>query len=161
VNPAGRSTSARPGGHSLLDDRSQAEALALAAFEAQRCVDHVPVDDDHGIAHEELGTFAVRREEGPLVAFEPLRSVNRDALAGHEFGQRLDLALNPARPFVIDVDEPLPAMAAAELEGLRRQPAAGLFMEDDDVFGRRDADDHFAQLSPLVVCAEQHGQTRA
>jgi len=34
-------------------------------------------------------------------------------------------------------------------------------MEDHEVLGRRDADHHFAQLAPFMVCAEQHDQTRA
>ena len=149
------------GCHGLLDDRPQAIALALAALQAQRRIDHVPVDDDHAVAREELGAFAVRGEEGALFALQPLRAVNRDALAGHELGQRIDLALDPVRPFGIDVDQPLSGVAAAELEGLRRQPATRVLMEDDEVFGRRDADHHFAQFAPLMVCAEQHAQTRA
>ncbi len=46
---------------------------------------------------------------------QPLRAMDGDALAGHELGQRVDLALDAMRPFGIDVDQALAGVAAAEL----------------------------------------------
>jgi hypothetical protein len=52
-------------------------------------------------------------------------------------------------------------MLAAERIARRDQPALGLFVEDDEIFGWRNADDDFVQLTPFVVGAEVHAQTRA
>ena len=46
---------------------TQAVTLALPAFQAQRGIDHVVADHDHGIAREELRAFAVRRHEGAFL----------------------------------------------------------------------------------------------
>src|SRR6185437_17145900 len=64
-----------------LDVRSQPIALALAAEQAQRTVDHVLADYDHGVAREELHAFAVGGEEGPFDSLEALGPVDGDALA--------------------------------------------------------------------------------
>ena len=48
-------------------------------------------DDDHAVSRKELRPFAVRGKEGALVALQTLRTMNRDPLAGHAFGQRIDL----------------------------------------------------------------------
>ena len=74
---------------------------------------------DHGIARIELGTLAVGRHEGAFLAPQALRAMYRHALARHQLGQGLDLALDPLGALGIDVDQAPPGMLAAELIGGR------------------------------------------
>src|SRR5256885_15139550 len=91
-----------------------------------------------GITGEELRAFAMRRDEGALLALQSLRAVHRHALARHQLGQGLDLALDPPGPLGIDVDHAPAGMLAAEVISRREQPALRVLMENDEVLGGRD-----------------------
>ena len=112
-------------------------------------------DHDHAVAGEELGALAVGRQEGALLAFKSLRAVD-----GHAFARA------PVRPALrpgarsrwarsaIDVDQALAGMlGASSAVAVRQQPALRVLVENDEILGRRDADDDLAQLAPLVVGA--------
>ena len=71
-------------------------------------------DHDHAVAGKELGAFAVGRQERALLAFESLRAVDGHALARHQLGQRIDLALDALGPFGVDVDQTPAGVGAAE-----------------------------------------------
>jgi hypothetical protein len=114
----------------------------------------VIADHDHAVAGEELGAFAVGRQERALRSFEPLRAVDGDALARHQFGQRVDLTLDAFGPFGIDVDQTSALVGATEPVAFRQQPTLRFLVEHHEILGRRDADHDLAQLAPLVMCAE-------
>ena len=114
-------------------------------------------DDDHAVAREELGTFAVGGEEGAFHALETLRPVDRHTFARNEFGQRVGLSFDLRGQFGIDIDQSLARMRTAEVSAVLSQPALRVFMEDDEILGGRDPDHDLAQLAPFVMGAEQHG----
>ena len=93
-------------------------------------------DHDHAVAREELGALAVGREEGALLAFEPLRAVDGHAFARHQLGQRLDLALDALGPFGIDVDQAPALVGAAQPVAFGQQPALRFLVEHDEILGR-------------------------
>ena len=116
-------------------------------------------DGDHGVAGEQLRAFAARRHKGALLVLQALGAVHRDALARHQLGQRLDLALDASRQLGIDIDQAAAGMAAAEFGGGRRQPALRRLIEHDEILGRGDADHGLAQRAPFMM--GPHHQTRA
>ena len=114
-------------------------------------------EHDHAVAGKKLGALAIGSKEGTLVAFEPFRSVNGHTFARHQLRQRVNLAFDPLGAFGIDVDQSTACMPATEGVTRRDQPTLRVFVEDDEILSRRDADDDFAKLAPLVVGAEAHG----
>ena len=75
-------------------------------------------DDDHAVAREELGAFAVGGHEGPFLALQSFGAVNRHAFPGDQFGERVDLLLDASGPLGVDVDQAAAGMLARELGAL-------------------------------------------
>src|SRR5256885_13384102 len=89
-----------------------------------------------GITGEELRAFAMRRDEGALLALQSFRAVHRHAFARHQLGQGLDLALDPPGPLGIDVEQAPAGMLAAEVIGRRGPPPPrGLLGKDEGLRG--------------------------
>ena len=118
-------------------------------------------DHDHAVAREELGAFAVGRQECPLLAAQALGPVDGHAFARHQLGQGVDLAFDAPGKVGIDVDQAAACVLTAEGVARREQPALRGFVEHHEILGRRNPDHDFAQLAPFVMGAEQHPQTRA
>ena len=114
-------------------------------------------DDDHAIAREELRAVAVRREECPMDSGKALGSMDGDALPGNELGKRIDLPFHGLGPLRFEIDEPAAGVPAAEFGFGWRLPAHRLFVEDNEVLGRRYADHNFAQSPPFVMDAGHQG----
>ncbi len=116
---------------------------------------------DHRISRIELRTFAVRGHESALLALQALGATDRHALARDQLGQGLHLALDSPGPLGVDVDQTPAGVLATEVVGGGQQPALRVLVEDDEILGRRDADDGLAQPAPFVMRAEGGHQTRA
>src|SRR5262249_19161007 len=135
--------------------RPQAEALALAASQAKRRVDHMVGHDDHRIAYEQLTALAIGREKAALVTRQPLGTTHDDAFTRQMCGQRFNLVLDALGALGIDLDQTLAGMFAAERVSRRAEPALGILMENDQIIGRCYADDDLVQLAPFVMRAER------
>ena len=61
---------------------------------------------NHAVAGKKLRAFAIGRQEGALIAAEPLRAVDCHALPRQQLGQCVDLSLDAQCPVGIDVDQP-------------------------------------------------------
>jgi hypothetical protein len=106
--------------HGLLDDGPQPVAFTLPAEQTERGVDDVIAHHDQAVAREELGAFAVGRQERPLITGQSLRTVDVHTLARHQLGQRVDLSFDAVGPFAIDVDQPLSLVSATEAVAFRQ-----------------------------------------
>jgi hypothetical protein len=85
-----------------------------------------------------------------------LRTLDGHAFARHQLGQRIDLPLDALGPFAIDVDQTPSFVGATETVAFRQQSALRVFMEDNELLRRRDADHDLAELAPFMVSPEAH-----
>src|SRR5262249_33216827 len=107
------------------------------------------------IAYEQLVTLAIGCEKAALLARQMLRAMHDDAFARQKPGQRFNLALDAHGALAIDVDQTLARMLAAERLGRWAEPALGILMENDEIIGRRHANDDLTKLAPFVLHAER------
>lgn len=140
--------------------RPQAEALSLAALQAQRGFDRMVTDYDQRVARKKLGALAIRCEEMTFDTLQLLRPMYDDPFALQQRRKFLDLRFDPSRAFSIDLDQVPSGMRLKDRRGRRGEPSLRLFVEKDDLTSRCETHDRLVQTVPLMVYAA-HGHAEA